>query len=65
MLTPSPIIVRIAGRLARVAGIFTITFGLSQRAQRSCAMATVRLWLLATAGETSMLTKPSFPPVFL
>ena len=61
MLTPSPSIWRIAGSPARVAGILTITLGRWQRRQSSRAISTVRLVERATAGETSMLTKPSWP----
>ena len=65
MFTPSPIICRIAGRPGRVAGILTITFGRVVRFQRSRAISTVRLVERATPGETSMLTKPSLPLVWL
>ena len=61
MLTPSPIICRIAGRPCLVAGILTITFGREVRFQRSWAMSTVLFVERAKAGETSMLTKPSLP----
>ncbi len=63
MLTPRPIISRIAGRPGLVAGILTITLGRLQRSCSSWAMAIVRLVDLATAGDTSMETKPSAPRV--
>ena len=63
MLTPRPSISRIAGSPGLVAGIFTITLGRSQRSCRSWAMAMVFLVERATAGETSIETKPSAPLV--
>ncbi len=63
MFTPSPSIVRIAGRPSRVAGILTITLGRAARAKRSRAIAIVPCVSRASFGETSMLTNPSAPLV--
>ena len=61
MLWPFEIWSRMAVKPSLVAGIFTITFGRLHRSRRSSAHAIVLRVLLATVGETSMLTKPSLP----
>src|SRR5207302_3337555 len=61
MLWPFEIWSWIAGTPSFVAGILTITFGRRHRSRRSSAHLMVWRVLLATVGETSMLTKPSLP----
>ena len=53
----------IAGMPSAVAGIFTITFGFATSFHSRCASAIVRAVSFAQRGATSMLTKPSPPPV--
>ncbi len=63
MLWPLEIWSSIAGSPSLVAGILTMTFGRLVRWRRSSAMRMVPRVLLASVGETSMLTKPSLPLV--
>ena len=63
MLRPSAIIASMAGTPSGVAGIFTITLGRASRSWSSRAWVIVPSVSAASAGETSMETNPSAPPV--
>ena len=52
-----------AGTPSRVPGILTNTLGRSTSVNRRCASATDARVSRARWGETSMLTKPSSPPL--
>jgi hypothetical protein len=63
ILRPSLMSCRMAGMPSLVAGTFTITLGrlILLKKRRASAMLPAVSW--ANLGDTSMLTKPSWPPV--
>ena len=60
---PSAISVRTAGRPSAVAGTLIITFGRATAAWSRRASSTVPAVSCASRGLTSMLTRPSRPPL--